>query len=63
MEAYALAKVCWLEGAAFACVKYVSDGADARAAADWQNNVHRAASEFLILYQKVSGSAGGAPIA
>ena len=35
MEAYALAKVCWLEGEAFACVKYVSDGADTRAAADW----------------------------
>lgn len=62
MEAYALAKVCWLEGAAFACVKYVSDGADTRAAADWQNNVHRAASEFLDLYRKVSGFPGGARI-
>jgi adenosylhomocysteine nucleosidase len=62
MEAYALAKVCWLEGAAFACAKYVSDGADAQAAADWQNNVHRAASEFLDLYQDVSSSPGGARI-
>jgi adenosylhomocysteine nucleosidase len=62
MEAYALAKVCWLEGAAFACAKYVSDGADAEAAADWQNNVHRAAGEFLDLYQDVSGSPGGARI-
>ena len=62
MEAYALAKVCWLEGAAFACAKYVSDGADAQAAADWQNNVHRAASEFLDLYQDVSGFPGGARI-
>jgi adenosylhomocysteine nucleosidase len=62
MEAYALAKVCWLEGAAFACAKYVSDGADTRAAADWQSNVHRAASEFLDLYQDVSGSPGGARI-
>ena len=50
MEAYALAKVCWAEHAAFACAKYVSDGADHTAAADWQSNVHRAADEFLRLY-------------
>jgi adenosylhomocysteine nucleosidase len=62
MEAYALAKVCWLEGAAFACAKYISDGADAEAAADWQSNVHRAAGKFLDLYQDVSGSTGGARI-
>jgi adenosylhomocysteine nucleosidase len=60
MEAYALAKVCWLEGAAFACAKYISDGADAQAAADWQSNVHRAAGEFLDLYRDVSDSSGGA---
>jgi adenosylhomocysteine nucleosidase len=54
MEAYALAKVCWLEGAQFACVKYVTDGADHAAAADWQNNVHKAAGEFLNLYRAVS---------
>jgi adenosylhomocysteine nucleosidase len=50
MEAYALAKVCWQEKAPFACVKYVSDGADHAAAGDWQNNVHKAADEFLRLY-------------
>jgi adenosylhomocysteine nucleosidase len=60
MEAYALAKVCWLEGARFACAKYVSDGADHRAAADWQNNVHKAAGEFLDLYQAAAGSSRGA---
>jgi adenosylhomocysteine nucleosidase len=51
MEAYALAKVCWFEGANFTSVKYVTDGADHAAAADWQNNVHRAASQFLDLYR------------
>jgi adenosylhomocysteine nucleosidase len=60
MEAYALAKACWLERAAFACVKYVTDGADTGAAADWQNNVHRAAGEFLNLYRAVHGSSGRA---
>jgi adenosylhomocysteine nucleosidase len=51
MEAYALAKVCWIEKAPFACVKYVSDGADHAAADDWQRNLHKAADEFLRLYQ------------
>jgi adenosylhomocysteine nucleosidase len=50
MEAYALAKVCWRFGAKFACVKYVTDGADHGAAADWQQNVHKAAEEFLRLF-------------
>jgi adenosylhomocysteine nucleosidase len=63
MEAYALAKACWLEGAAFACVKYVTDGADTGAAADWQNNVHKAASEFLNLYRAVHGRSGRAILA
>jgi adenosylhomocysteine nucleosidase len=53
MEAYALAKVCWREGARFACVKYVTDGADHAAATDWQSNVHRAADQFLLLYRTV----------
>jgi adenosylhomocysteine nucleosidase len=61
MEAYALAKVCRLEGAEFACVKFVTDGADHAAAADWQNNVHKAASDFLNLYRAVSGRPGRAP--
>jgi adenosylhomocysteine nucleosidase len=51
MEAYALAKVCWRENAKFACVKYVTDGADTAAANDWQRNVHKAAEEFLRLFR------------
>jgi adenosylhomocysteine nucleosidase len=51
MEAYALAKVCWRENAKFACVKYVTDGADTSAADDWQRNVHKAAEEFLRLFR------------
>jgi adenosylhomocysteine nucleosidase len=53
MEAYALAKACRLTGAAFACAKYVTDGADHGAATDWQDNVHKAAGEFLNLYRTV----------
>ena len=51
MEAYALAKVCRLENARFACAKYVTDGADHSAANDWQSNLPRAAAVFLELYQ------------
>ena len=53
MEAFALAKVCKVFGAAFACVKYVSDGADHSSAVDWQSNVHKAAEEFLRLYNQL----------
>lgn len=53
MEAYALAKVCWIEQARFGCAKYVSDGADHSAAEDWQNNAHKAADEFLRLYLRL----------
>jgi adenosylhomocysteine nucleosidase len=51
MEGYALAKVCWLERARFTAVKWVTDGADHAAGADWQSNLHRAAERFLQLYQ------------
>ena len=53
MEAYALAKACRLTGTAFACAKYVTDGADHGAADDWQNNMRKAAAEFLNLYRTV----------
>ncbi|MGH8249573.1 MAG: 5'-nucleosidase [Steroidobacteraceae bacterium] len=51
MEAYALAKACRIEGADFACAKYVSDGADDNAAAHWRENVAGAADAFLGLYR------------
>jgi adenosylhomocysteine nucleosidase len=56
MEAYALAKVCRVEGATFACAKFVSDGADQAAANDWQSNLHRAAEHFLALYRELDVS-------
>ncbi len=50
MEAYALAKVCRIEDADFACAKYISDGADETAARDWRENVAGAADAFVALY-------------
>ena len=55
MEAYALAKVCHREGAAFACAKYITDGADHAAAGDWQSNLPRAAAAFWQLYRQLRG--------
>lgn len=37
MEAYALAKVCLREQVPFACLKYISDGADGKAADTWEH--------------------------
>jgi adenosylhomocysteine nucleosidase len=56
MEAYAFAKVCWLEKLRFACAKFVSDGADGSAAGDWEASLPRAAREFLGLYARLKAS-------
>ena len=50
MEAYAYAKVCRLEGADFACAKYITDGADHAAAGEWSTNLAAAATAFWQLY-------------
>ncbi len=53
MEAYALAKVCHIEGARFACAKYITDGADETAASDWQESLSHASAAFWQLYEQV----------
>lgn len=60
MEAYALAKVCWLEKARFSCVKYITDGADHAAAGAWQENLPKAAAEFLHVYRTLAACSGNA---
>ncbi len=49
MEAYALARVCHMETAPFACVKYITDGADENSHRDWQRNLRLAAEAFAAL--------------
>ncbi len=46
MEAYALAVLAMKEKIPFLCLKYISDGADGNAAADWTVQVHQAAVAF-----------------
>lgn len=53
MEAYAYAKTCLMESVPFACAKYITDGADHKAHADWQVNLERAADAFLELLHKI----------
>ncbi len=48
MEAYALAKVCKLEGIEFKCFKYISDNADSNASSDWIENCKKGAKLFQI---------------
>ena len=53
MEGYALAKACRLDGVAFACVKYVTDGHDDSAAHDWTTNLHHAVDGYRALYEQL----------
>ena len=55
MEAFALAKVCWLRGAKFAAVKYVSDNANSDAAQSWQQQLDKAAVKFVEIYRRLAG--------
>lgn len=50
MEAFALARVCRAENIRFACVKYVTDGADADSATHWEAALDAAARAFEDLY-------------
>ena len=48
MEAYALAKVCKIEGIDFRCFKFISDNADVHAQSDWVDNCQKGAKLFQI---------------
>jgi adenosylhomocysteine nucleosidase len=51
MEAFALATACLMEQAPFACVKYVTDGADSDSAAHWAAALDAASHAFVGAYQ------------
>jgi adenosylhomocysteine nucleosidase len=53
MEAYALAKICQLEKIPFVSVKYISDGADGKAADDWNEVVTLSAVKLFWAYQEI----------
>tara|TARA_B100000900_G_scaffold395281_1_gene393504 strand:+ start:260 stop:802 length:543 start_codon:yes stop_codon:yes gene_type:complete len=39
MEAYAIAKICYMKDVKFRCFKYISDNANGHASEDWSENV------------------------
>ena len=47
MEAYAIAKICYLNGIKFRCFKYISDNADGGANDDWIKNVSMGKKLFI----------------
>jgi adenosylhomocysteine nucleosidase len=53
MEAFALARVCLAESARFACVKYITDGADSDSATHWEAALDNAARAFAAVYQSL----------
>jgi len=55
MEAFALARVCRSERVAFACAKYITDGADSDSAAHWEAALEAAALSFAALYISLAG--------
>jgi len=56
MEAFAIAKPCRAEGVAFACAKYITDGADSDSAAHWEAALDAAAHSFAALYSSLAVS-------
>lgn len=56
MEAFALARVCVAESARFACVKYVTDGADSDSAVHWEAALDAASLAFADTYKSVVGA-------
>ncbi len=53
MEAFALARVCLAENARFACVKYITDGADSDSATHWEAALDNAARAFAAVYESL----------
>ena len=52
MESYALAMVCKRQKIPFLCLKYISDGADEEAAADWNTEIKNAAQKLKQTIEK-----------
>jgi adenosylhomocysteine nucleosidase len=53
MEAFALARACLAENARFACVKYITDGADSDSATHWETALDNAARTFLTVFESL----------
>ena len=50
MEAYAIAKICWIHGISFVSYKYISDGGDAN---EWKINISNGVNKFKKIISQV----------
>ena len=50
MEAYAIAKVCWIYGINFISYKYISDGGDAN---EWKINISNGVNKFKKIISQI----------
>ena len=55
MEAYALAKICFLENIDFGCAKFISDGADDQASVHWEESLKNVPAHFLEIFNQQFG--------
>ncbi len=53
MEAYAVAKACYLAGIDFVSYKYITDGASENAAEQWQANCKKGAKKFHRVLREI----------
>ena len=53
MEAYAIAKICYMKDVKFRCFKYISDNADTDANDDWIKNVSAGKKLFIKKINKL----------
>ena len=53
MEAFAMAKICKAENIEFISIKYISDGADGKAASDWSQALEDASEKLFDEYQNI----------
>ena len=56
MEAYAIAKICYIEDIKFKCFKYISDNADADANDNWIDNVSLGKKLFVSQMRNLVGN-------
>lgn len=53
MEAFALARICNREKIPFGCVKFISDGADGKAAENWEQSLADGAQKLRQAYDSI----------
>ena len=54
MEAYAIAKACYVNNIDFECYKYITDSANEEASTDWIENCNKGVSQLIPILEKIT---------